>query len=263
MPPPPSPWPRLHDSWWVYALAGVAVVVFQISLVVEVRCGLGRCAGTFAERLFSLDALGGLPRLYTTGLFVAVAVLGAMAARRSAGPPRLWWTAVAGIGGVLAVAKLVSAHSEAKGMSALATLLVGVVLTVVALGALAVCGRRWGIAAAGAVVLALGLYAAVSLGLDAVTSVLVSLQDRVGLLTHVATTFGEEFGEAMAALFVLVTLRWHLPARSSVSSAPGVLLTPEREHPRSRTQYAPIPRMTAPAVRNRMRRSRSSDQFST
>ena len=81
---------RLRDSWWVYALAGVAVVVFPVALVVEVRCGLGRCSGSFVERLFSLDALGGLPRLYTSGLFVAGAVLGAwpLGDRRAA----LWWT---------------------------------------------------------------------------------------------------------------------------------------------------------------------------
>ena len=79
--------------------------------------------------------------------------------------------------------------------------------------------------------LALGLYAAVSLGLDAVTSVVVLLQDRVGLLTHVATTFGEEFGEAMAALFVLVTLRWNLPgvrqnSRSGRKTPEAELSTP-------------------------------------
>ena len=229
MAPPPSPWPRLYDSWWVYALAGVAVVVFPVSLVVEVRCGLGRCTGSFAERLFSLDELGGLPRLYTSGLFVAVAVLGATAARRCAGRVRLWWTAVAGIGGVLALAKLVSAHSEAKGMSPLVTLLVGVVLTVVALGALVVSGRRWGIAVTRPVVLALGLFAAASLGLDAVTSLLVAVQESVGALTRTAVTFGEELGEGMAALFVLVTVRWCLPARSS-GAAPALGV---RQNPRS------------------------------
>ena len=228
---PPSPWPRLYDSRWVYALAGVAVVVFPLSLVVEVRCGLGRCTGSFAERMFSLDALGGLPRLYTSGLFIAGAVLAAIAARRSTGPARLWWTAVAGIGGVLALAKLVSAHSAATGMSALVTLLLGVVLTVVALGTLAVYGRRWGIAAAGAVMLALGLYAA-ALGLDAVTSLLISFQAGVGVLTSAAATFAEELGEAMAALFVLVTLRWSLP----VAGSSGAVPTPDVElsTPRSR-----------------------------
>jgi hypothetical protein len=212
MTPRPTPWPRLSDSWWVYALAGIAVVVFPVSLVVEVRCGLGRCTGSFAENLFALDTVGGLPRLYTSGLFAAAAVLAASAARRSEGRPRWWWTSVAGMAGVLALAKLVSAHSAAEGVSAVGALVGGVVVTVVALGALRATGRRWRIAAAGPAVLALGVYAAAALGLDAVTAVLVSLQDRVGALTRAAATFGEEFGESMAALFVLVTLRWHQPA---------------------------------------------------
>jgi hypothetical protein len=187
------------------------VVIFSVSLVVRVRCGLGRCTGSFAERLLRLDSLGGLPRLYTSGLFVAVAVLAWLARRRTTGRARLWWTAVVAIGGALAVAKLVSAHSAARGISAVATLVGGVVLTVLALGALAVTGRRRGIAPALPIVLALAVYAGVALGLDAVTSALMAVQDRVGLLSRVAATFGEELGEAMAALYVLVTLRWHLP----------------------------------------------------
>lgn len=212
MAPPPSPWPRLRESWWVFALAGVALALFALALVENVRCGLGRCSGSLVERLLSLDALGGLPRLYTSALFAAVAGLGWLARSRSAGRTRLWWTVVAGIGAALAVAKLVSVHSSAKGLSALATLAVGVVLTVVALAVLTVTGRRWGVAAARPVVLALGVYAAAALGLDAVTALLVALQDGVGVLTRAAATFAEELGEALAALFVLVTLRWNLPA---------------------------------------------------
>jgi hypothetical protein len=214
MPLRPSPWPRLHDSWWVYLLAGAALVLFPLALVVEVRCGLGRCTGSPAERLLSLDAVGGLPRLYTAGLFLAVAVLAGIAARRSPGRPRWWWSAVAAIGVVLAAAKLLSAHSTAKNLSPLLTLVVGVVLTAAALGALTLTGRRWGIAAAGAVVSALAVYAVAALGLDAVTSLLASLQDRVGLLTRAAATFAEELGEALAALLLLVTLRWQLPPRA-------------------------------------------------
>ena len=212
MAPPPSPWPRLRESWWVFALAGVALAIFALALVEDVRCGLGRCSGSPVQRLFTLDAVGGLPRLFTSGLFAAVAGLGWLARTRSAGRAQLWWTAVAGIGAALAVLKLVSAHSSAKGLSALATLAVGVVLTVVALAALTVTGRRWEVAAARPVVLALGVYAAAALGLDAVTWLLVALQDGVGVLSRVAATFAEELGEALAALFVLVTLRWNLPA---------------------------------------------------
>src|SRR3954470_1028326 len=58
MTPPLTPWPRLRDSWWVFGLAGVAIALFPIALVVEVRCGRGRCAGAAGwERLFALDAV--------------------------------------------------------------------------------------------------------------------------------------------------------------------------------------------------------------
>ena len=216
MTPRPSPWPRLRDSWWVFALAGLAIALFPIALVVEVRCGLGRCAGAGGwQHLFALDRLGSLPRLYTTGLFVAVAVLAGVAARRTAGWTRHWWTGVAVVGVLLAVAKLVSVHSTAKHAAPLVTLLVGVAGTVVALGALTVTGRRWGIAAARPVVVAMALYAVAALGLDAVSVLLVAVQSRVGLLSHVAVTFAEELGEALAALFLLVTVRWQLPALST------------------------------------------------
>ena len=228
MSPPPAPWPRLRESWWVFALAGIAVAIFPLALVVQVRCALGRCTGSLWERLLALDALGGLPRLYTSLLFAAVAALAWVAARRSAGRARLWWAAVAGIGVLLTVAKLLSAHSKAEGVSAAATLVVGVVVTVLALGALTVTGRRWGIAATRPVVLALGVYALAALGLDAVTALLVAVQDSVGALTRAAATFGEELGEAMSALFVLVTVRWQLPRTGGVPRAPGVLPDPER-----------------------------------
>jgi len=216
-----SPWPRLRDAWWVLALAALAIALYPIALVVAVRCGLGRCAGAGGwERLFALDAVGSLPRLYTTGLFAAVAVLGAVVVRRTVGRPRTWWAGVAVIGVLLAVAKLLSAHSTAKSASPAATLLVGVVGTVLALGALTVAGRRWGIAAARPVVLAMALYAVAALGLDVVSVLLVAAQDRVGLLSHVAVTFAEELGEALAALFLLVTVRWQLPTADEALSTP-------------------------------------------
>jgi hypothetical protein len=208
----PAPWPRLRESWWVLALAGVAVVLFPAALVVEVRCGIGRCTGSVGERLFALDGLVGLPRLYTAGLFVAVAALAWLARRRTRDRLRVWWTAVSVMAAGLGVAKAVSVHSTATGISTVATLLGGVAVAVLALGALLLAGRRWEVASALPVVLALGGYAAVALGLDAVTSVLTALQDRVGLLSRVGATFGEEFGEGLAALLVLVTLRWQLPA---------------------------------------------------
>ena len=221
MTPRLTTWPRLRDSWWVFALAGVAIALFPIALVVEVTCGLGRCAGARGwEHLFALDRLGSLPRLYTTGLFVAVAVLASVAARRTDGRPRQWWAGVAVIGLLLAAAKLLSAHSTAKNAAPAITLLVGVVGTVLALGALAVTGQRWGIAAARPIVLAMALYAVAALGLDTVSVLLVAVQNRAGFLSHVAVTFAEELGEALAALFLLVTVRWQLPAADMTLSTP-------------------------------------------
>ncbi|MGZ4648666.1 MAG: hypothetical protein ACXVYC_20340 [Blastococcus sp.] len=207
----PTPWPRLADAWWVYALGALALVLFPIGLITRLRCGLGRCTGSTLQHLFDLDSIGGLPRLFISGLFVAVGVLGWIARRRSAGTARTWWTAIAGVGVVLAVAKTVSAHSTAKHSAPLLTLVVGLLLTGVALAALTVTGRRWGIAAARPIAVALGVYAAAALGLDAVTTAVAAAQDHVGALSAAASTFVEELGEALAALFVVVTVRWHLP----------------------------------------------------
>jgi len=52
---------------------------------------------------------------------------------------------------------------------------------------------------------------AAALGLDAITSAVAAVQDHVGALSAAASTFVAELGEALAALFVLVTVRWHLP----------------------------------------------------
>ncbi|HEV7188878.1 MAG TPA: hypothetical protein VGN28_13370 [Blastococcus sp.] len=212
MRPALTPWPRLADAWWVYALGALALVLFPIGLITRLRCGLGRCTGSTLQHVFDLDAIGGLPRLFISGLFAAVAVLAWLARRRSGDVARTWWTAVAGIGAVLAVAKLVSMHSTAKHSAPLLTLAGGLLLTGLALGALTVTGRRWGIAAARPIAVTLGVYAAAALGLDAVTSAVAAAQDHVGALSAAASTFVEELGEALAALFVLVTVRWHLPA---------------------------------------------------
>jgi hypothetical protein len=208
----------------VFALAGVAIVVFPIALVVEVRCGRARCAGAWWARVFELDALGSLPRLYTTVLFAAVAVLAWIGARRAEDRVRTWWSAVAATGVLLAVAKLVSAHSTAKHASPVATLVIGVGGTVLVLTGLALSGRRWGVVAARPVVVAMALYAVAALGLDVVSVLLLVVQDRVGLLSHVAVTFAEELGEALAALFLLVTVRWQLPTADptlSTRRSPG------------------------------------------
>ena len=214
MPPTPSRWPRLSDAWWVYALACAAVVLFPVGLVVRLRCSLGRCGNAVVQHLFDLDSVGGLPRLFTTGLFAAVCGLAWWAVRQCSGGPRTWWTAVSAIGAVLALAKRVSAHSVAKSSAPVATLLVSVLLTVVALVALTVGGRRWSVPAARPVVIAFAVYATAALGIEAIAAAALAAQSHVGSLTAATTTFIEEFGEAATALLLVVTVRWHLPARS-------------------------------------------------
>lgn len=215
-----SRWPRLSDAWWVYALGALALVLFPIGLITRLRCGLGGCTGSAAQRLFDLDSVGGLPRLLVSGLFVAVAVLGWRARRRVEPPVRPWWTAIAALGAVLAVAKLVSVHSTAKAAAPLATLVLGVLAAGAALCALAATGRRRGVPAARPIAFALAGYAAAALGLDAVTSAVEAAQDHVGALTAAAATFVEELGEALAALVVVTTVRWHLPPSAEV---PGIV----------------------------------------
>jgi hypothetical protein len=222
----PTPWPRLADAWWVYALGAVALVLFPLGLITRLRCGRFRCGGSPLVHVLDLDSIGGLPRLFITALFVAVCVLGWRARRRCAGRARTWWAAIAWIGALLAIAKLVSAHSAAKHAAPLLTLVIGVLLTAAVLAALTVTGRRWGIGAARPIAVALGAYAGAALGLDAFTSVVEAVQQHAGAFSEAASTFVEEMGEALAALFVVVTVRWQLPpaARSGgVRPAAGVL----------------------------------------
>lgn len=215
------PWPRLRETWWVYGLAAALIGLFCAAFVVRVRCRFtGRCGGP-VTRLLDLDTLGGLPRMATTAMFVAAAVLAWRAARAAAGRRATWWRAVAGVAAVLALLKLVSAHSVAKADSVVLTLVGSVLAAGASLTALWVLGRRWGVPATGPVVLALVLYAAAALGLDAVTSLVAAVQVSAGALTEAAATFVEELGEALTALVLLVTVRWQLPARPPSTAQQG------------------------------------------
>jgi hypothetical protein len=199
----PRPTPRA--AWWAYALAGCLVGVYAAAFVVRIRCTvLGHCSGS--ARLLDLDALGGVPRLVTTALFLATAVLAGFASRRCLGRRALWWRAVAGIGVVLALAKLFSVHSLAKADSAVWTLLGSLLVAGAGLVAIDVLGRRWGVAATRPVVVALALYAGAAIGLDAVTWLFAAAQSETGALSEAAATFVEEFGEALTALVLLVTV---------------------------------------------------------
>jgi hypothetical protein len=209
----PTPWPRLRDSWWVFGLAAVALGLFTGGLLFGLRCPPRRCHTTVLDRLFDLDAIGSLPRLFTTGLFVACAAVAWWACRAVEGRQRWWWTTVAVVGVGLAVAKATSLHALLKtDTSPALTALVGSVGSVVGLSALWLAGRRWAVAAAGPVVLALACYAAVALGLDLLTGLAAAVQDHVGSLTETAATFIEELGEALSALLLLVVLRWQAAA---------------------------------------------------
>jgi hypothetical protein len=233
---PLPPWPRLRETWWVYGLGVALVGLYCAGLLVRIRCTfLRHCGGP--ARLFDLDALGGIPRLVTTALFVATAVLAWWASRRCAGRRALWWRAVAVSGVVLAVAKLFSVHSLAKADSAVLTLLLSVLLACAGLGALVALGRRWGVTATGPVVLALALYASAAIGLDAVTWLIAAVQAQPGALSAAAATYVEELGEALSALVLLVTVRWQAaavrrPARAA-DSVRSLLVMQERQSPES------------------------------
>jgi hypothetical protein len=217
------PWPRLRDTWWVFGLAVTALGLFLLGFLVALRCGPRGCDGSLATRLLDIDAVGGLPRLFTTGLFLAVGFLTWRASGSVDGPRRAWWRAISVIATCLAVAKATSVHATLKdSVSPLPTLVGGLSLTALALGALWVAGRRWDVAATRPVVLALATYAAVALGLDLLTALAAAVQDRVGWLTVSGATFVEELGEALAALLLLVTVRWQtsVPVRLGTDGRP-------------------------------------------
>ena len=208
---PPAP-ARARDDTWLWALAGLGLGLFAVGFVVRWRCSVGACSLGGAEWVLDLDAVGGLPRLFTTSLFVASAACASRAAARSAGLHRLWWSAVAVIGVGLVFAKLVSAHSVLEGWDgAGATLALGSLASVVGLPVLGLLGRVWRVPGARAVVLALAVYALAALGLDVLTGSVVATDARP--LAVAAATFVEELGEAMTALTLLAVIVRRVPER--------------------------------------------------
>lgn len=204
-------WPRLRDTWWVVALLVLGQCLFLVGLLVRVRCELGMCPGSDPGR-WDLDAVGGAPRLYITGLFFATVVVAGAAVARTTGRRRLWWSAVTAFAALLTAAKATSAHSVLETSDGRAvTLALGLGLTLLVLAVLGVAGRAVGVVGTRAVVLSLAGYATAALGLDAVTALVSASQDTAGAFSSAAATYVEEFGEAMTALVVLVTVRWHLP----------------------------------------------------
>jgi hypothetical protein len=184
-------------------LAGVAVLLFAVALAVRLECVSYGCVGSSAERVLNLDEIGGLPRLFTTGLFLATAATAFRVALRRSGSSKRWWWLVSLVGVGLALAKIFSAHSAAKATGPLVTLLAGLLLTVVTLTVLAVTARLWGVSAATPVITALGIYALAALGLDAVTVTAAGLDGAARPVAVAVATFVEELGEALTALLVL------------------------------------------------------------
>jgi hypothetical protein len=210
----------VRDAWWLLALTAVAVCLYAMGLDVRLRCRFHDGCHWSRDKYFDLDAIGGLPRLFITGLFVALAVLAWWASRRATGRARTWWTAVALIGAALAVLKVVSAHSDAKAAADVATLVVGVALSVVVLGALWRTARRWDVGAGPSVVMALAVYAFAALGLDAITGLVAGIHGSTGVVADSVATFIEEFGEALGALLVLTMVWWWFPAVERSRAAP-------------------------------------------
>lgn len=204
---------RGRRAGWLIGLGGLGGVLFTAGLVVRLQCATGRCPSRSTRHLFDLDSIGSLPRLFITALFVAVAVLAAGVAARTAAPARWWWRLVATGGVVLAVAKSVSVHSSAEGWEGRwVTLVGGLALTLVGLSALWWAGRRWSVPAAGTVTLALAVYAAAALGLDQVTALVGVLSS--GQVWRAFATYLEEGGEAVTALLLMAVVdRWVPPRR--------------------------------------------------
>jgi hypothetical protein len=198
--------------WWLAGLVVVGGLLFTAGLLVEVRCAVGQCPRPRVRRWLDLDVLGGLPRLFTTWVFVAVAVLAAVAAVRSVSWARVWWAAVAAGGVVLAVAKVVSSHSalEQDG-GRVATLVGGVVAAVLGLSGLWVAGRRWSLPGASAVTVALAVYAVAALGLDQVTAGVRAVGGSPVALA--VASYVEEGGEGLAAVAVLAVVSAWGPRR--------------------------------------------------
>jgi hypothetical protein len=199
----PTGWPG--RAGWLIGLAAVGGLLFTGGLLVEVQCAVGQCPASWVWRLFNLDGIGALPRLFTTAVFVAMAALAGLASRRVTGRGQLWWRAVAVGGVLLAVAKAVSAHSSLEQDDGrVLTLVGGLALTLVGLPLLLWAGLRWSVPGALPITGALAAYALAALGLDQVTGVVGSLSTNPVLWAF--AVYLEEGGEAVTALVVLATV---------------------------------------------------------
>jgi hypothetical protein len=183
-----------------------------MGLLVRVRCAVGPCPAPVLRGLFDLQALGALPRLFTTAVLLLVALSAAVESRRDVGRARLWWSAIAIGAAALTVAKAVSAHSSLeRDDGRITTLVGGATLTLVALALLRWTGLRWSVHEGARVTGALACYAVAALALDQLTAGAASLSASPVL--QAVAVFLEEGGEAGTALAVLATVAQAVPPR--------------------------------------------------
>jgi len=183
-------------------LAALAVSLETVGFVVRLRGESGPVA-----RALSMDAPYSVPRTFVAVLF-AVAALAAVAGASRLPGRRAWWLGVGLVAGVIATVKAGSTvHVDAMHTLTRALGDVGA-LAVSAAAAAAVIGALWFLSRTERrdrrrVLGVLGLYAAASVGLSAVSSAAAS-----SLATSIAATatYLEESGEALAGVAFLMAV---------------------------------------------------------
>jgi hypothetical protein len=222
-------------------LAAVAVGLEAFGYGLRLSGATGQVA-----RLLSMDAPFSAPRLFVAGLFAAAA----MAAIAGAAIPgrSTWWTAVAVVGGGVALVKTGSTvHATAFAGASAALGTVGAVVASVVLAA-AVVGWLWSLSRGERrdrrrVLSCLMLYAGAAVGLSAVSTF---VADAVGGASRWAAmaTFVEESGEALTAVAFLMAVL--------VGVAPRLVLPADWALRRSADAHTlDLPQSVADVVRTR------------
>jgi hypothetical protein len=191
----------------VYAGAAALVALYLVAFAVRLHCSSGRVCDP-GVRFLDLDGLGSLPRLVTTAVFVAAAVLASRVAREVRAPAGRWWWAVSGIAAGLAVAKLFGLHWLLKTPAPVFTLTAGVLGVALTLSGLLLIARRWQVRPVWPVVVALAAYAGAAIGLDALGWAVALVRPEADPAIRAATALVEELGEALSALLLLGMVGW-------------------------------------------------------
>lgn len=182
-------------------LAALAVALETVGFVVRLRGDSGPVAQTF-----SMDAPYSVPRTFVAVLFAVAAIAAVAGASRLPGR-RVWWLGVGLVAGLIATVKAGSTvHVNARHALANALGDAGALAVSVAAAA-AVIGALWFLSRTERrdrrrVLGVLGLYAAASVGLSAVSTVANGFTANVAA----AATYLEESGEALAGVAFLVAV---------------------------------------------------------